>query len=193
MSYAAKISTWLEPWGPVGWVAIGGIAAVVLLLFVMCCYWIYAKSRSYLRSSAFVDRVVGTYSINPLNDHFTRERINLGAFYNPFFQQIDNVKFQDCELLGPAYIWPVGGVFDRSPLFDCDIVILRPGARSFTITKMVNCTFERCKFHRVTLCLAYDQYINWKSQFSAGSFTLNVITIDEMSAKSPLAEAKVDQ
>ncbi len=157
MTYLAAISSWVQPWGPVGWGAIGLFSFLVLVTG--------SALGSYLRSSAVASRALAKFSedsskttyMNVLSDSFSKQRMRLSDFYHPFFRTKRHAKFTDCEIYGPGSMFAFGAFFDHTSFIECDVVVVNEPISSFTLTAFENCTFERCIFYRVTLFVTKGQ------------------------------------
>jgi hypothetical protein len=157
MTYLASISEWLKPYGAVAWGAVG-----ILTILVICvCYAVYGWARERLAHVQFMNERAKTVDINPLAGHFSKLRIQLSDFYNPFYIPTENAKFEDCELLGPSTIALLGnGTFHGVHFIDCEAVIVKIGTNINGATAFKTCIFERCKFFRVTFYLSKEQHLH---------------------------------
>jgi hypothetical protein len=160
MTYLAAVTDWMKPWGQIGWAAIGFLSMFV----VISCYAIYWWARRNKAATTFTEKIFQSTTINPLSDIFSKQRIKLSDFFNPFYEPVETAKFQDCELLGPSNIFPVGSTFLKSGFLGCQVVIFAQDTTLIGVTAFKNCIFERCKFFQVTFYMTKDQYINLKKQ-----------------------------
>src|ERR1700682_548744 len=77
MVYLASISKWLTTYGPVAWGSVG----IATFLLLAGGSWVVAQGQSIFAHTQFVKRREDSSAINPLDDHFTRLRINLAEVF----------------------------------------------------------------------------------------------------------------
>jgi hypothetical protein len=189
IGYAASITEWLKPWGPIGYVALGILFALFIYGAASLFFFIYSTGKMRSAIANYSDMMARTATVNTLADLFTKQRINMADFFHPFYRAVRNVKFQDCEMFGPALIFLSGCRLDSVTMTNCDIVVLSDDAQPRTLTRFDNCTFERCPFYLVTIFLTYDQAAQIREMM--GGRELNVIsqkgerTPSSVSAMSP--------
>jgi len=164
MTWFARASAFLQPYGPVAWGGVG-IACAVLLSFA---YRLWSVAYRSWVTTRFEVRRAETTAVNPLAGQFSKQRLRLADFFHPFFQPTSGAKFEDCELLGPAAVWIVAAQLLNSGFYDCEVVIVKEGANVRGVTAFVNCIFDRCKFFSVTFFLTKDQYLGMKQQMVGG-------------------------
>jgi len=154
MTYLAQASTWLNAYGPVAWGAVG-LGSILVISFI---YFLWGYARLQIELSAYTKAKASGPGANVLSPTHEHERINLSDFYHPYFRPTENARFEDCELMGPAYVVINGCSFLHGSFIECEIVIVRSdrpvkGAMMFKF-----CTFLRCNLYRVTWLMNYDQY-----------------------------------
>jgi hypothetical protein len=104
MSYLAAISEWIKPWGPVGYGAAGLGFGLLIYLIVTYGYAAVGRARErnaqadYIRSRA---NLAGLNVLAPIHNH---EKIELIQFFSHFYIPTENIRFEDCDLVGPATI-----------------------------------------------------------------------------------------
>lgn len=154
MGYLAKISAKIEPYGAVAW---GG---VTLVSFVMICcslallgVWLQKKSIA-----AFTGKMVETASVNPLEPLHKNKRIQLADFFHPFYKPSQNLRFEECDLMGPVNLYAEGGAFHDCGFIDCEIIIVRDDRPIRGVVPMKHPTFLKCSLYRVTLLMPFSQY-----------------------------------
>jgi hypothetical protein len=154
MSYLASISAWLEPYGLVAWGAIGIGTILVLSLAYLCVGAALQRVAvsTYTRSKS----MVGT--ANVLAPTHTHERLDLAAFFHPFYKATEDVRFENCELFGPANMVSEGCTFAHCGFIDCEIVIARQDRPIRGGILFRRCLFIRSKLYRVTLVMPYAMY-----------------------------------
>ena len=125
----ARATTWMDPYGPIGWWAaalLGGlVASLIYGIFVL----VVAKGRVWRAEKEAIDKWKQQVdSVNPLAVQFQGQRIRLQDIAHPVTHTISNRRFIDCELFGPANVLLIGGgSLQRSSFNDCNIVPLRSG------------------------------------------------------------------
>lgn len=162
MGYLAAATKWLNVYGPIAW----GVAFLLGFLVFGAGWWVVAIAQRVIAQTRFARRREETAAINPLDDHFTRRRINLFDFFHPYYQSIKAAKFLDCELYGPAVIYPMAGTFLNTNFNGCEAVIVKLHTSVIGATGFENCTFERCTFYRVTFLFTKENYLQMKQQLS---------------------------
>jgi hypothetical protein len=171
MGYLAAITSWIAPWGPIGWGAVGLVSFLICMVALASVAAVrgYAKSQNAL--ARFAEESPKTTTVNVLQDNFSTKIIKLADFYHPYFLPKKYIKFRDCEINGPASSLLSGGGMESSRLVDCDVVIINDVIQAFTIMKFENCTFERCVFFRMTFFVTSSQAITMKNKIG----NINVI------------------
>jgi hypothetical protein len=155
--YTASITEWLKPWGPIAYATLGLGAALTIFVIFASFFWLYASGKVKIALSRYSDASLAASTINPLDDNFVKRRIRLSDFANALQRKIRAVKFQDCEIYGPALIFLNGCHFGAADIINCDFVILSDTARPHTLTWFESCIFERCQFCMVTMFVTQDQ------------------------------------
>lgn len=164
MSYLAAISHWLAPYGPVAWGAVG-IASVLVLALI---YWLYGTARVKIGVSDYVRAKAQTAAVNVLAPTHNNERIDLPQFFHPFYKPTEHVRFENCELFGPASLVIDGCTIVNSGFFDCELVIARPDRPIKGAMVFKHCTITRCSLFRVTFLMKYDTYKNLPDEMKKG-------------------------
>lgn len=150
MTYLASISAWLAPYGPVAW---GGVGIGALLLFALT-YLIYGHARAHAALAYFAEAQAKTATVNALAPTHTHERITLADFFHPFYEPVQGVRFDHCELFGPANIAIEScALLENIGFIDCEVVIVRTDIPVKGATMFRHCTFSRCTFYRATLLM----------------------------------------
>src|SRR5947208_13944402 len=104
----------------------GGSALVGLLIFSVI-YLLWARARLALANAAAVRKWQESVdSINPLDQEFTRRRINPNDLKNPLTNRVIGKKFIDCEFMGPANLAFYRNNYVKvESLNECDFVVVR--------------------------------------------------------------------
>jgi hypothetical protein len=164
MFYLGSITQWAQTLGPLGWALIA--VASMFLVSLGFALWSWASVRLAQQSLASAKAQAG--KVNVLSRSHENERINASDFYSPFFIPIEHVSFTDCELLGPASVYFIGGTFDRVHFVGCEIVIVRPDRPVKGVTSFRFATFLRGRFIGLTLLMNLDQYNKLPDDMKAG-------------------------
>jgi hypothetical protein len=170
MAYLASITDWLRVWGPVAW---GAIGLVSLGFIVVICY-IYSLIIARNRMSEYTRIKSSTSGTNVLAATHEDERIELSQFYHPYFSATEHVRFEHCDLMGPAYTAINGCTFDGCTMSDCQVVIVRPDAPATHAVLLRFCTFVRCRLHRVVWVMTPETYATMPLEFRAGIPVISV-------------------
>jgi hypothetical protein len=155
MTYLARASAWLAPYGPVAW---GGIGLLSMLV-VAFAYFLVSLGRARRALSTYVLAKTSAAAVNVLAPIHQDARIELSHFYHPYFQPVENVRFEHCELMGPANVAFFGGTFDHCGFIDCEIVIVREDRLIRGASSFKNCLMMRSKLYRLTLIMNYQSYL----------------------------------
>ena len=100
-AYFASISNWLDVYGPIGW-WFAALTAILLSVFIV--YIISVIRLKFTLASANSKWKKDVDYINPLDNEFTKRRINFIDLVHPVHRSISGKKFTDCELIGPARV-----------------------------------------------------------------------------------------
>jgi hypothetical protein len=152
--YLGSITDWAHAAGPLGWAVIA-IFTMVVAAFGYAAYGYATMQRSLARYGNAKAEAGHTNPLAPVHQH---ERIDLSQFYHPFHKATEKVRFENCELMGPASIFLDGCVLNEGLFRECDVVVVRPDRPVSGVTKFQFCHFVNCKFFRVTFFMPYDHY-----------------------------------
>jgi len=164
MTYLASITDWINAYGPLAWGGIG-VATFVALTFGLYLYGRYQANSAH---ADYVNRKAQASTTNVLNPIHENERINLVDFYHPFYRSTENARFENCDLMGPAWINCDGCQFLNDTFFECEIVIVRPDRPVRGANRFKFCTFTRSNFYRVTFLMNHVSYLQFPEDFRAG-------------------------
>jgi len=145
----AKTDPVLKALGPIYWVGVGAIAALIVSIIL---YLI--KSSQLKQAEADLNRAMSVprSTINPLSNSFTDSIIPIEDLRLPKIQLHENKHFKRCKFVGPAAIAILGGTYVRSGFLDCaDVVALPDNVNLSGIVVLKNCTVEDCEFIRTTI------------------------------------------
>jgi len=159
MTWLASLADSLRPYGAVAW---GGVG-VLTVTFLAFAFWAGAVAYRHWTIARFEARRATVVSFNPLAGYFSHQRLALADFYHPFMQATEAAKFEDCELLGPAWVFLAGGHM-RQPGFgtNCQIVVVKEGTPASGVAMFKDCVFDRCRFFNITFVMTEPMYLAWK-------------------------------
>jgi len=147
-AWAAAASEWLNAWGPIGWVfsglAVAGFAVLILNA------WAHYGMRS-AQSRAWGAMAERTFRVNPLDEQFARQRINIADFFNPFSAVYRNKTFIDCEFMGPGVVAFVNSNVEIDGIIDCEFIEVAGNIHVRNVVGFENAALRRCRFYRMTL------------------------------------------
>lgn len=147
-TWFAAATEQINKYGPLSWWAIGLLAALI----VMSIYWLWSAARLYIAKRDFSRiKEIEPSSINVLEDHFARVKINIQDFTNPFFEWNDNKSFAHCKIYGPATIFVVGGIFSNSHFIECEAILIKDDAKIKNAIGFRNLNITDCKLYNITL------------------------------------------
>ena len=100
----------------------------------------FAVARAQLaKASAVRQWAKAVDTVNPLESEFTKKRINILDLVNPVTDMIENKRFIDCELFGPANLGMINSSMSDVNFGNCDLIMLKPGpAITYTVKRLVN-------------------------------------------------------
>jgi hypothetical protein len=168
LSYLAAISEWIKPWGLVGYGAVGLVAALLIYLVLTTGYAAIGKARERNAQAEYIKGRSHQVSVNVLAPVHDYEKIDLIQFFSHFYLPTENVRFENCNLMGPFMIAIDGCQFLNCRFIDCEIVIARSDRPVKGATMFKFCTLVRCKIFRVTFVMNYDAYKKMPAEFRTG-------------------------
>lgn len=155
MVYLGSITSWAVWLGPLG----GALIAIGAMLLVSVAYYLWTLATTQRSMEAFAKAKIESKGISVLAPSHDHERINMADFYHPFFFATENVRFTDCELLGPATVAIFEGcTFQDGGFIDCEIVIVRSDRPIKGVSAFRHCSFLRGRLIRITLMMNFQQY-----------------------------------
>lgn len=155
MSYLAFITEAVRPWGPLGIGAVGMLSALTAWIGLGAAQNFRGKAALRRAESAALtkwqERVDTT---NPLSPEFHTKRIGWLDIAHPISRRIENKRFIDCEILGPANIVLVRDVqLDSVTFIDCDFVVVKPKAFVSNVVALENVKVIGGSIWRTTILL----------------------------------------
>lgn len=163
--WAASAAQWLDGYGPIAWVAAATAGAGFFILLSLG----YAEARQRLvRASIerrFFDR---PDAINPLEVDFRRQRIRIADLVSPIEPKVRGKTFTECEVIGPANVvllssGPGTGSMQHCDLTEVCAILVADGAPAINAVIFEDCSFFRCKLHKITLLFPEGAY-DWANE-----------------------------
>lgn len=163
MAYLASISTLISQYGAIAWVGVALCSFLVIGLSLACfSFW---KERSamtdFARKSTFAAKS------NPLSKIHSDEMILMADFFHPYYKPIADVRFENCDLMGPANIFVDGGGFHNCGFWDCEVVIIRTDRRIAGCINLVRPMVINCNFYRIIFFMTIDGFNNLRPDLKA--------------------------
>ena len=145
----AKSDPIFENLGPIYWIAVGLITAVVISVILFLIKSSHLKdSERHLNNALAKPRT----AINPLAHSFSDLIIPIEDLRLPTLQLHENKHFKNSKFVGPAALAIIGGNYINSGFIDCgDVIALPDKVRLTGIVVLKNCTVEDCEFIRTTI------------------------------------------
>jgi hypothetical protein len=168
MTYLAAITKWLEPWGPIGWGVIGLGSIIITNLGIAIAFYIYAVAKQRSVQLRYIESKIGSSSANILAPIHHNERINLVDFFHPFYKPTKQVRFENCDLMGPSNILIAGCMFDGCNFVDCETVIVLPDSQLRGVTFFEGCHFVNSRLYRCTLFMPMETYRTFPDLMKVG-------------------------
>lgn len=148
-AFTAKADPILKQLGPIYWIVVGCITALIVsIIFYLI------KSAILKQASADFHRAMSIpkNSINPLSESFRDSIIPIEDLRLPQVQLHENKHFKRCKFVGPAAVAILGGTYIKNGFSECgDIVALPENVVLTGIVILKNCTVEECQFIRTTI------------------------------------------
>lgn len=156
-SWAAVATEAVNKYSPISWV-LSGLVGIVL--FCMA-WWLWSIARLNLAKIEFTKELSAkTQSINPLEDTFKTQRIDVNAFRTPTVDILQGKVFVDCELRGPAVVFFMGSSnFSHTGFINCEIVKIKDKAQIYNVIPFQDITVRGGKFCNLTILIP-ESYAN---------------------------------
>lgn len=158
MSVAAYFSgySWADL---VFWALVIAIAAAVATNRMMLWSARRGVARAELR---YVESHLDRANVNPLDETFTKVRIDLRDLLTPLSQTIKDKSFVKCQIVGPLNLVVYGTTtitFPNGPKGgNCEAVYCGNGTLANNAINIVDCDFRDCEFFNVTFMVYPHQY-----------------------------------
>lgn len=169
-AFLAKADPILKDLGPLYWVLVGVVTAVLIaFIFNLVKSAILKKEMANYYAAISVPRS----SINPLSDIFSDLVIFVEDLRVPGTQRHKNKIFKRCKFVGPATIGISGGHIEGVVFNECGYMIAVQGDALLTgVVMLDNCTIQNCDFYSVTVLA--DQ--NTAREFKAHGINVSGLT-----------------
>lgn len=147
-AWAAHATAALSAYSPFSWVLAGFLG--VLLFLTARLVWASSRIR-LLRYRLALEAAEKSDQFNPLDDTFTRKRIDLTLFKTPLNEPIENKTFVDCDLRGPLVVVFQGVTMVGVNIVNCEFVRVREGAQVINVLPFINLRIQGGKIHNLTI------------------------------------------
>jgi hypothetical protein len=154
LAFVATLTEFLRPYAPLAYVLVGLFGALLVAL-TLALYGLYKRHTA---AAQFAEQRADTGTVNPMDMQFSKLRIKLAEFQNPLFEPRPGMRFEHCELFGPAVLRIANGTFDRVTFAECDFVIVGDATRSTAAVTFPEAVFSQCTFYRVLFQMTRSQY-----------------------------------
>jgi hypothetical protein len=149
--WAASATTALAAYSPLSWLGSGLLG--VLLSAAVCWLWNNAKLR-YEQSKNFEEMRTRTKWVNPLENVFIKQRIDIDIFKRPAPGTARGKTFVECDIYGPATIIVNGYTnLERASFGFCDFVEVMVNSPIYNAISFTDTTFRGCRFYYLTLLI----------------------------------------
>lgn len=150
----AKADPILKNLGPIYWISIG----VIIALITSTIFYLI-KSAALKQSLADLHRTIASPkdSINPLLENFKDTIIPIEDLRLPLIQLHEDKHFKRCQFVGPGAIAITGGTYSNNGFAACGDIVALPNDLQLTgVVVLKNCTVQECEFIKVTILV--DQH-----------------------------------
>jgi membrane protein implicated in regulation of membrane protease activity len=162
--WVARATAWLDAWGPIAWLAAGAIGVLAFLCFAIVCvalsqaiFLARYQRRLYKRPDA----------IDTMQTQYHGKRIVLETLFPPFPGYLEGRTFENCDIIGPLNIIPLGTSIAKSNYVSTDYILVTPEAlnagRIYNARIIKDSRFIDCRFYNISILisdLAYNVYNN---------------------------------
>ncbi|MBR8401482.1 hypothetical protein KDW65_33140 [Burkholderia cenocepacia] len=148
--WAASLSRSVEHLGPIAWVGAALIGGLLFLLLWVAWLRVRTNTVKLLHAQAAMDR---SDAINPLEDVFTKKRINLNDFKKPLIEPVSGKTFVDCELVGPAVLYFEGCIIDSVKFISCDFIAVKDDALVHNVIPLQKVTLRGGRLYQATIIM----------------------------------------
>lgn len=161
MTYLAHVTDWVTAYGPLAW---GGIGLLSLLVTALV-FLFYGMARARLALALYLNNKASITAVNTLAPVHQHERIEFASFFNPFYRStVEDVRFEHCDLMGPANIALGSSTLNECEFIDCDVIIVRADRKLTGAIFFDRCLFVRSRLYRVTLLMTVETYQHWPEE-----------------------------
>ena len=153
-------SGWLAGWAtsateafasysPLSWV-LGVFCGAILFLFA---YFLWAAARVRIASYRFAQDMAGRlHNVNPLEQTFNLQKIDINAFRNPYPEPVIGKTFINCELHGPAIVAFLGRTqILEAGIIECEFIAVRDDASLVNVIALQDTTIRGGKIYHLTV------------------------------------------
>jgi hypothetical protein len=147
--WAAHVTAPLAAYAPLSWVGCAILGALAFVFF----YWLWATARLLIQRHKIHENFLQEkHDINPLDNIFTRKRININDFTPLGSQYWRDKTFVDCDIYGPACII-LNGItsLQKGGMEACDFVKVKVNHPINNAIGFENLTLRNCRLYKVTI------------------------------------------
>jgi len=141
----------LDNFAPFSWVLAAMIGAVLFLIAAMA----FAAIRVKLSERRILQRhEIELPPFNPLDDLFTRQKIDIQQFKKPLPLANEGKSFIGCEIYGPAVVlFGNNSTIIDNEVMDCDFIVTKNKASVCNVILFTGVTIKNCKLINLTLLM----------------------------------------
>lgn len=152
-AWATYYVSLFQDYSPLSWVIAGFLGmlawSTIKLIMALAAKW---QSNKIL-ADKYVEH---KHTINPLDDVFTKKKIDVSDFFSPIGESVSNKTFKKCEIHGIGAIALIDGnaITGNSRLHSCNLVEIPNGTmKSGPEVAFYDSQFIDCKFYFLTIYL----------------------------------------
>jgi len=120
--------------------------------FAACIYALWQWGMLQLDKRRFTSsREMITGNINPLDDHFENQQINIDVFANPFHERVKNKSFNKCKIYGPGVFVFLGDHMSYCGFKNCDTILIKNDVPVHNAIIFEDSQFKNCDFYNLTI------------------------------------------
>ena len=179
---------WINQFGWFGWWSAFLVGSLVAALIFAALALAKAKLATAKAIAKWRSDVA---DVNPLDEQFSRVRIDIAKIANPVTRRITGKSFSGCEVIGPANIAVRAQNVIHNPQFiDCDIVVCRPDRPLHSVTWVDECSFIQTKFFNCTIFVLQPLAMQLYQHGAPIASFSGVPEIDNQELQEPEAEIR---
>lgn len=149
-----------KQYAPLSWIAVGLFfgGCFVLVYYILQLALRYKTERDLMQN--YKER---NTSVNPLDDNFNKLRIKIADLAHPLTKKIENKKFINCQLIGPANIVMMGrGNLDSVAFLACDVIVIKEQSNIHNVIPLENVVIIGGEISNCTIYIVKQQADQFK-------------------------------